>query len=537
VSRGYAYVSRDQDLGEDSSGLLVIDVSNPSHPIEAGLAQWRGSWGVTVSGGYVYSTNYWGGGMKIYADCAGGPIVEGFESFIPAAAVAAGAEGAFFQTDVEVNNNGPGDADIYLQWLPRGENNSEAADSDLYSLGPGHSVRFENVLTGLFGLGPDALGALKLVSSSDSLIAMSRTYNIPSGGATGTFGQGLPAVRASDMMTGTDPHRIICLTENSQFRSNVGCVNGTDQYLRIYAGVFDNDGSALETRTLDLAPYSNGQLNRVLGGWAPVNGYVDVWADHENARYYCYGSMLDNETSDPTTILPLVPSDDTTFIPAAALAAGAEGSFFTTDLDLNNAGSSSLNYELLWLPRGEDNGDPVHSDTFSLAAGSGVRYGNVLGEVFGLSPDEVGALSIEASEPELLAMSRTYNTPSASGSGTFGQELAGIAADRMIPTGVTRRILFLSEDDDIRSNVGCINGVGSEVTVTIDLYNSDGVKLETRYLIVPAYSNRQINGIFGGHAPIDGYVDVRTHTPEALIYCYGSVLDNVTSDPTTVLPQ
>jgi len=95
----------------------------------------------------------------------------------------------------------------------------------------------------------------------------------------------------------------------------------------------------------------------------------------------------------------------------------------------------------------------------------------------------------------------------------------------------------MSENDDVRSNVGCVNGVGIEVAVAIELYDSDGVKLETKYMMLPPYSNRQINGIFQDYAPVNGYVDVRTYTPDALIYCYGSVLDNVTSDPTTVLPQ
>jgi len=55
---------------------------------------------------------------------------------------------------------------------------------------------------------------------------------------------------------------------------------------------------------MDLGPYSNDQVNRVLADWAPVNGYVDVWADRDDALYSCYGSVLDNQTSDPTTVLP-----------------------------------------------------------------------------------------------------------------------------------------------------------------------------------------------------------------------------------------
>jgi hypothetical protein len=149
----------------------------------------------------------------------------------------------------------------------------------------------------------------------------------------------------------------------------------------------------------------------------------------------------------------------------------------------------------------------------------------------------VGALAVEASGIDLLAMSRTHKLPSAKVAGTFGQELAGIPANQMIPTGETKRIIFMSENDDVRANFGCINGVGTEVSVAIDLYGSDGVKLETRYMMLPPYSNRQINGIFQDCAPINGFVDVRTWTPGASIYCYGSVLDNLTSDPTTVLPQ
>ncbi len=107
----------------------------------------------------------------------------------------------------------------------------------------------------------------------------------------------------------------------------------------------------------------------------------------------------------------------------------------------------------------------------------------------------------------------------------------------MIPTGVTKRIIFLSENDDVRSNVGCDQRRRHRGRGAIELYGSDGASLETKYMMLPPYSNRQINGIFQDYAPVNGYVDVRTATPDALIYCYGSVLDNLTSDPTTVLPQ
>jgi len=42
----------------------------------------------------------------------------------------------------------------------------------------------------------------------------------------------------------------------------------------------------------------------VLSDWAPVKRYVDVWAGSDDALDSCYGSVLDNLTSDPTTVLP-----------------------------------------------------------------------------------------------------------------------------------------------------------------------------------------------------------------------------------------
>jgi hypothetical protein len=530
VSGEYVY------LTTEYGGLRVIDAGTPSAPVEVAVADCPdGNSDVAVADNYVYLA---GGnaGLSIFRGC--GRVVDARECFIPAAAVAAGAKGAFFSTDVEINNKGTEEAQVSFQWLPRGEDNSEPLQSEPVALAPGKSVRYENVLTELFNLEPDSLGALKLVASAESVIGMSRTYNSSEGQGYGTFGQGLPAVRATEMIAGRVPQRIIFLSEDFVSRANVGCVNGSSEQVTINIELFNSDGEFLEVKSMDLGPYSNDQINRVFGDYQWVNGYVDVWTDDLDALYTCYGSLLDNETSDPTTILPQVPSADMTFIPAAALAAGLEGSFFRTDLDLNNVGSTDLTYQLLWLPRRDDNSEAVHSDLFSLAPGAGVRYGNVLDEVFGLEPDQVGALAVAASGIDLLAMSRTYNLPSATLAGTFGQELPGIPADRMIPGGVKKRIIFMNENDDVRSNVGCQNGSWGTVRVFLELFNSEGESLEVKTMDLLPWSNNQINRVFRDYAPIAaGYVDVWTDTPGATIYCYGSVLDNVTSDPTTIPPM
>ncbi|MGD8440770.1 MAG: hypothetical protein PVG53_09555, partial [Holophagae bacterium] len=222
-------------------------------------------------------------------------------------------------------------------------------------------------------------------------------------------------------------------------------------------------------------------------------------------------------------------------VPAAAFAAGAEGSFYETTLELNNAGSLDADYVMSWLPRGESNTEPVESERFTLAAGKDVRYQNVLADVFGLESDAFGALLIEASSPNLLAMARIANTPQEKVAGTFGQFIPAVTLDDFTGMGERRRLLFGTEHADMRFNVGCVNAAAVAAAVDLELFAADGTLLGTERLILMPWSNDQLNRIFDAYHPVTGYVDFWAAS-SGNIYCYGSLLDNVTSDPMTVPP-
>jgi len=459
-------------------------------------------------------------------------------SIIPAAAVATGAEGAFFQTDVDVNNtNFGGEANYELWWLPRGGDNVAPRRSQVYSLAGGQSVRVENVLTEVFGLQPNRVGAVVIASDSDRVIAMSRTYNVSEGQGTGTFGQALPAVPVDGLIRTGETRRIIFFSENTTTRSNLGCVNGTDSNIEIQANLYDSAGTSLGTRTMDLGPWGNGQLNRVFQGHEPVNGYVDVRSDTPGASFYCFGSSLDNATSDPTTILPQRPSSGTTYhVPAAALTSGSAGAFFRTDVDVNNVGPAS-SFVFMWLPRDRDNSEPMRSVTLNVGAGMSTRFEDVLSSVFFLSPNAVGALAIQSPSRNLLAMSRTYNAAGGGAAGTFGQALSGVQDGDMIRAGERQRIIFLSENGEFRSNVGCVNATDEDIDIDIDVYDDSGTLRTSLEMELDPWSNDQFNRILQPFAPTNGYVDVSSDTNGARFYCYGSLLDNETSDPTSIPPQ
>lgn len=224
-------------------------------------------------------------------------------------------------------------------------------------------------------------------------------------------------------------------------------------------------------------------------------------------------------------------------IPAAAVTAGSEGAFFQTDVDLSNASDRTVQYEFLWLPRGENNADPTTSETFTLGAGMSARYTNVLTEVFGLEPNSVGAVALLSTSSDLLAMSRTYNVQTAETGGTCGQAIPALAPDELIQRRERRRIVFASENSDLRTNVGCQSTSDSTAEISYVLFNSDGTLLDWSLMVLRPWSNDQAHRVFRDYEPVDGYVEVWSSTISGEFYCYGSVLDNVTNDPTTILPQ
>ena len=68
---------------------------------------------------------------------------------------------------------------------------------------------------------------------------------------------------------------------------------------------FSPDGASLGTDQVDLPPRGNVQLNRVFADAQPVEAaYIEVWTTTTVGAFAAYGSVLDNQSSDPTTVLP-----------------------------------------------------------------------------------------------------------------------------------------------------------------------------------------------------------------------------------------
>jgi len=229
--------------------------------------------------------------------------------------------------------------------------------------------------------------------------------------------------------------------------------------------------------------------------------------------------------------------DEIYFIPAAARAAGSGSSFFVTDVDVNNSSMWAATYKFLWLPRDTNNASPAESGAFAIGPGVSIRYEDVLAQVFniGSGTAAVGALAILSDSPNLIFMSRTFNS---SEDGTFGQAIVGIEENDLIQAGQRRRVLFMTENTDFRSNIGFQNGTDTALTVRWERFNAEGTSINTGETLLPPFGNTQWNRVFNDLKPIEAaYVDVWTETSGGAFAVYGSVLDSGTSDPTTVPGQ
>jgi hypothetical protein len=226
----------------------------------------------------------------------------------------------------------------------------------------------------------------------------------------------------------------------------------------------------------------------------------------------------------------------TWFLLAAAHGAGAMNSFYRTEVEINNAGEDRAEYNFVWFPRDRDNSEWIRSQRFQIEPGMSVHYADVLPEVFGLGPDSFGALGVESTSADVLAVGRISTTDDQA-DGAYGQTIPGVGVDEFFSDDwAGQRILFGTDSADERFNITCFcgrDGWWAPRDVEFDLFDADGTFLETRSLTLQAFGSGQINRVFGDHHPINGYVQVRGW----YTYCFGSRIDNRTNDATTILPR
>jgi hypothetical protein len=225
------------------------------------------------------------------------------ERYVFPASNAGGSGDSFFITTTDIVNAGSTTASVRLQLLPRNSDNSAALESTLFTLEPREVRRFDNVLGEAFGASGEGIaGGAAVLSDSAELIVMTRTFNQTE---DGSIGAALAGVGNAELVQAGERVTIVFLTENADFRSNLGLINGVNAPITVQWELFDADGNSLDLGSKNLQPYDVTQINRVMRPFRPIEaGYAEVWTDTAGGAFATYGSILDEGTSDPTLVVP-----------------------------------------------------------------------------------------------------------------------------------------------------------------------------------------------------------------------------------------
>jgi hypothetical protein len=215
--------------------------------------------------------------------------------FVPAAANVSGVGGAFFQTDVWVNNTSASAISFVVTYLPAGSDNTGRAGVTL-TLGANSQVAIPNVLQSLFHT--TGAGALRLDSDSP-FFAASRTYNTSS--PAGTFGVGLAG---RPLSASVSRGVILGLSNNASYRTNVAVLNPQPVPVTVTFQLHRADGTALGQGTQTLAPFDWFQASTIFSflGVSSTEDNAYVTVSSSDGSFFSYGSVVDQRSGDGTVI-------------------------------------------------------------------------------------------------------------------------------------------------------------------------------------------------------------------------------------------
>jgi hypothetical protein len=179
----------------------------------------------------------------------------------------------------------------------------------------------------------------------------------------------------------------------------------------------------------------------------------------------------------------------------------------------------------------------------SVAAGAQLYLEDLLGDLWGINGN--GAVRLLSTSP-VAAFARVVNVkmPPAFEGGTFGQAMAPITQDQTMAAGVFPGLFNerISNQAGFRSNLGWFNPNPTPVTITARVVTRDGEVLGERTFEVPGLS-QWLGSVFDTVWTVPQnqrelqHFSVSYETAGGPIFLYASVVDNVTGDAVTILPQ
>ncbi|HEX8620233.1 MAG TPA: PKD domain-containing protein, partial [Thermoanaerobaculia bacterium] len=438
-----------------------------------------------------------------------------YRTLVSAVAQTPGAGNTSWRTELSVFNAGSQPAEVALRFIPSA--GGQPINASL-SLGAKQSQTFANALLDLFDLRNGA-GALTLEATSaggsPDIRVTSRTFTT---GATGTYGQAVPDVRP-DLLAQT--LFVTGISSNAAYRTNIGLVNRESAPVSVTLTLHNALGNTLATR--DVIIPANSFQQSGLGAFFPVinGGTYDVLTMKlvaaNASAVSTYASVIDNRTQDPIYIQG-VPATfgNTLVVPVVGRAPGANNTFWRSDVTLFNPSAAALNVTLRY--------NDV-SQQLAIGGNDTVVLADVLSR-FGFNSGS-GTLQMSwsaAAGP--VVTTRTYT--SVETGGTYGQ-----AIDPVSTFGSRMFVPGLRHDSDFRTNLGFVNGGNEVANIVVTILSPFGAELGRTGISVAPNAQVQfgVNGLFPNADVAGGFTLQMQGDANALVFAYGSMVDNDSGDP------
>ena len=230
------------------------------------------------------------------------------------------------------------------------------------------------------------------------------------------------------------------------------------------------------------------------------------------------------------------------FLPSAGRGPGVGGDFWVTSVVIYNPDITEIvSVNVMFLERNADNSNPL-SKTLFLEPGQQKFYKDFF-TVLGIE-EGFGALHVVSDFPVVVG-SRIFNNNviTDDGVGTAGQWVNGIPYEAS--RSYDMDLVGLKENADFRTNIAMVEVTGREALVILELYEGDHY-VSTRVLEnIQPYEVKQwnIRSLFPDFVYFPSDEDFHIHMPRRAtehgeingqVLLLGSVVDNITGDPTTV---
>jgi PKD domain len=427
---------------------------------------------------------------------------------IPVAGHVPGANDTAWTTDVSLRNNTNAAMNVELVFhadtgLTRTRTVSLGADSSMLLDDAVAPAKFPGSNP------PSWLGQLELRAPGD-LAASAHIFT--QGRSGGTYGSTYEGVDPAVLSTAG---AIAGLINGSRFRSNVAFANPNDAAIAIHYTLRRADGSVAANRSLELPAHSTRQLSLGTDVSSGDDRLSLFWS--ASGRAYAVGSIIDNQSGDPTSA-PSVSRDATSlFFPVVGRTAGGNSTFWSTSASI--AGVSGVEGSVTFAYVDAATGD-TYTRTALLPALGSISTDDV-NDLVG-APAGTGSLRITSTAP-LAAVVRVFNTL-ADGS-TFG---ASVLPQSDIVRAANVSIEGVRRDDAYRLNVALANDNAVAAEGRIRLFDERGLEVENRPFVAQPGKSVQV-GLPGTVAVRAGELRVETANGVA-VTAVASNVDNVTGD-------